>query len=165
MLKQYTGGGTPTGNPEEHFDQVASAVPSSTMAGGLAQALGSGGSGGFGEMASKLFANSGGGAQAGMLGTLMAAAGPAVMARFAQGHAGSPLAGMLQQGQTSVTPEQAASIDPSEVQALAQNVHAENPGIIGSISNIYAEHPTAIKALGAGALAIAMKHISENYAG
>lgn len=72
---------------------------------------------------------------------------------------------MLQQGQTSVTPEQAASVDPNEVQALAEHVHSENPGIIGTISNIYAEHPTAIKALGAGALAIAMKHISENHNG
>ena len=70
---------------------------------------------------------------------------------------------MLQQGQTSVTPEQAAAVDPNEVQALAANVHQENPGIIGTISQIYAEHPTAIKALGAGALAIAMKHISENH--
>ena len=100
-----------------------------------------------------------------MLGTLLATAGPAVLAHFSASHPGSPITGMLQQGQTSVTPEQAASVDPNEVQALAEHVHSENPGIIGTISNIYAEHPTAIKALGAGALAIAMKHISEHQNG
>ena len=163
MLKQYQGGSAPAGNPEEHFDQVAQNVPCSTVAGGLASALGSAGSGGFGEMASKLFANGSGGAQAGMLGTLLAAAGPSVIAKFTQGNPNSPLASMLQSGQTSVTPEQAASIDPSEVQALAAHVHSENPGIVGTISNIYAEHPAAIKALGAAALAMAMKHISENH--
>jgi hypothetical protein len=163
MLKQYSGGSAPAGNPEEHFDQVAQNVPCSSVAGGLAAALGSGGAGGFGEMASKLFASGSGGTQAGMLGTLLAAAGPSVLAQFTQSHPGSPLAGMLQQGQTSVTPEQAAAVDPNEVQTLAASVHQENPGIIGTISQIYAEHPTAIKALGAGALAIAMKHISENH--
>jgi hypothetical protein len=163
MLKQYSGGNAPAGNPEEHFDQVAQNVPCSTVAGGLASALGSAGSGGFGEMASKLFANGSGGAQAGMLGTLLASAGPSVLAQFSQSHPGSPLTGMLQQGLTSLTPQQAAAVDPNEVQALAANVHQENPGIIGKISEIYAEHPTAIKALGAGALAIAMKHISENH--
>ena len=75
MLKQYTGGSAPTGNPEEHFDQVAQNVPTSSVAGGLAAALGSGGAGGFGAMASKLFSNGNSGAQAGMLGTLLAAAG------------------------------------------------------------------------------------------
>lgn len=164
MLKQYQGGGAPAGNAEEHFDQVAQNVPSSTLAGGLAQALGSGGSGGFGQMASKLFANGNGGAQAGMLGSLLASAGPAVLAQFSQSHPGSPLTSMMQQGQTTVTPEQAANVNPSEVQALAEHVHSENPGIIGTISNIYAEHPTAVKALGAAALAMAMKHISENHA-
>ena len=163
MLKQYGGGSAPAGNPEEHFDQVAGNVPPSTLAGGLASALGSAGSGGFGEMASKLFANGSGGAQASMLSTLLATAGPAVIAKFAAGNAGSPLASMLQSGQTSVTPEQAASVDPSQVQALAEHVHAENPGIVGTISNIYAEHPAAVKALGAAALAMAMKHISENH--
>ena len=164
MLKQYSGGNAPAGNPEEHFDQVAQNVPSSTLAGGLASALGSGGSGGFGQMASKLFTNGSGGAQAGMLGTLLASAGPAVLAKFSEGHPGSPLTSMMQQGQTTVTPEQAANVDPNEVQALAEHVHSENPGIVGAISNIYAEHPTAIKALGAAALAMAMKHISENHA-
>ncbi len=155
LLKQATGG-------TSNVDEVTQNAPPSAIAGGLAQALGSGGSGGFGQMAAQLFSGGNSGAQAGMLGSLLATAGPAVLARFSASHPGSPITGMLQQGQTSVTPEQAASVDPSEVQALAEHVHSENPGIIGTISNIYAEHPTAIKALGAGALAIAMKHISEN---
>jgi hypothetical protein len=115
-------------------------------------------------MASQLFANGNGNAQAGMLGSLLASAGPEVLAKFSQGHPNSPLTSMMQQGQTSVTPEQAATVDPNEVQTLAEHVHQQNPGIVGEISQIYAEHPTAVKALGAAALAIAMKHISENHA-
>jgi hypothetical protein len=162
LLKQYQGG-TATGNPAEHFDQVAGSVPSTSLASGLAQALNSGGSSGFGQMAAQLFSGGNTGAQAGMLGTLLATAGPAVLAKFSESHPGSPITSMLQQGQTSVTPEQAAQVDPSEVQALAEHVHSENPGVVGMISNIYSEHPAAVKALGAAALAIAMKHISENH--
>jgi len=163
LLKQYEGGAAPAGNPAEHFDQVAQSLPTSSVAGGLAQALGSAGSGGFGQMASQLFANGNSGAQVGMLGSLLATAGPEVLAKFSQSYPNSPLTSMLQQGQTSVTPEQAANVDPGEVQALAEHVHSQNPGIVGEISNIYAEHPAAIKALGAAALAMAMKHISENH--
>lgn len=162
LLKQYEGNAQPAGNPEEHYEQVAQSVPGSSLAGGLAQALNSGGSGGFGQMASRLFSNGNSTAQAGMLGTLLAAAGPSVLASFSQGHPGSPLTSMLQQGQTSPTPEQAASVNPDEVQALAEHVHRQDPSIVGRISEIYAEHPTAVKALGAAALAITMKHISEN---
>lgn len=155
LLKQATGG-------TSNVDEATQNASSSTVAGGLEKALGSEGSGGFGQMAAQLFSGGNSGAQAGMLGSLLATAGPAVLAHFASSHPGSPITGMLQQGQTSVTPEQAASVDPSEVQSLAEHVHSENPGIVGTISNIYAQHPTAIKALGASALAIAMKHISEN---
>jgi len=43
LLKQYSAGNaTPGPAVEQHFDQVAQAVPSSTLAGGLAEAFRSG---------------------------------------------------------------------------------------------------------------------------
>jgi hypothetical protein len=41
LLKQYSGAANPAG-VEQHFDQVAQAVPSSTIASGLAEAFRSG---------------------------------------------------------------------------------------------------------------------------
>ena len=161
LLQQYCGSGQPQGDVNEHFDQVANAVPQSSVASGLAAALGSGGSGGFAQMAAQLF-NSGapGDHQANLLNTLMASVGPEVLQQFAGNNPGSMLGGLLGGGQTQVTPQQAAQVSPDEVQALAQHVHQNNPGVVGEISQIYSEHPTAIKALGAAAVTMAMKHIA-----
>jgi hypothetical protein len=60
LLKQYSAGGaTPANSPavEQHFDQVAQAVPSSTLAGGLAEAFRSAQTAPFPQMAAQLFAN------------------------------------------------------------------------------------------------------------
>jgi hypothetical protein len=165
LLQQYAGGGTPQGNVNDHFDQVASAVPASTLASGLAAALGSGESGGFAQMASQLFSSGASGDhQANLLNTLMSSVGPEVLQQFAGNNAGSALAGLLGGGQTQVTPDQAAQISPDEVQALAAHVHQNNPGIIGMVSEIYSSHPDAIKSLGEGALSMAMGHIASAHA-
>ena len=42
LLKQYSGGSGNVAGVEQHFDQVAQAVPSSTLASGLAEAFRSG---------------------------------------------------------------------------------------------------------------------------
>lgn len=162
LLKQYAGSGAPA-NVEQHFDQVSQAVPSSAMASGLAEAFRSGETPPFAQMASQLFANGNGQQQASMLTTLMSSVGPGVLAQFTGNNPNSPLASLLQSGQTSVTPEQAAQINPEEVQALAQHAEQHNPSIIDRVSEVYAQHPTLIKTLGAAALAIAVKKIAEQH--
>jgi hypothetical protein len=166
LLEQYAGGGAPPQDDiNQHFDQVAGAVPASSLASGLAAALGCGGTGGFAQMASQLFASGApGDHQAGLLNTLMASAGPEVLQEFAGNNPGSVLSGLLGGGQTQVTSDQAAQISPDEVQALAAHVHQNNPGIIGEVSALYSEHPTAIKALGAAALTMAVRHIAASHA-
>ncbi len=57
---------------EQHFDQVAQAVPPSTLASGLAEAFRSGQTAPFPQLASQLFANENGPQQAGGLNGLMA---------------------------------------------------------------------------------------------
>ena len=69
---------------------------------------------------------------------------------------------MLQSG--SVTPTQAASVNPGEVEALATHAQSQDPSIIDRVSAIYAEHPVLIKSLGAAALTIAMKKIADSHA-
>ncbi len=164
LLKQYSGGtSSAPANVAEHFDQVAQGVPSSSLAGGLAEAFRSGETPPFAQMAAQLFSNGNGQQQASMLTTLMSSVGPEVLARFTGNNPGSPLAGLLQSGQTEVTAEQAAQVDPAEVQARAQHVEQHNPSIIDRVSEVYAEHPTLIKTLGAAALTIAVTKIAEQH--
>jgi hypothetical protein len=161
LLKQYAGGAAPAGDVEDHFDQVAQNVPASSLATGLAAAFRSGDTAPFSQMASQLFANGNGQQQASMLNTLMATAGPGILASFLGGGSGGALSSLLKGGQTSVTPEQAAAIPPDEVQQLAAHVEKHQPSVIDRVSEVYAAHPTLIKTLGATALSIAVKKISE----
>jgi hypothetical protein len=165
LLKQYSAGGATAANSpavEQHFDQVAQAVPSSTLAGGLAEAFRSGQTAPFPQMAAQLFANGNSQQQAGVLNSLVAALGPAVISKFAGGAPNSPLASLLQSG--SVTPAQAASVSPADVEALTAHAQTQDPSIIDRVSAVYAQHPVLIKSLGAAALTIAMKKIADSHA-
>jgi hypothetical protein len=113
-------------------------------------------------MAAQLFANGNSQQQAGMLNGLMATLGPAMIAKFAGGAPNSPLASLLQSG--SVTPAQAASVSPADVEALTSHAQGQDPSIIDRVSAVYAQHPVLIKSLGAAALTIAMKKIADSHA-
>jgi hypothetical protein len=164
LLKQYSAGSATTGNEEQHFDQVAQAVPASTLAGGLAEAFRSGQTAPFPEMAAKLFAGGNSEQQAGMLNAVLAAVGPAAISKFVGNAPNSSLGALLQSGQGSVTPEQAANVSPADVEALTNHAQNQDPSIIDRVSAIYAQHPTLIKTLGVTAMAIAMKKIAEQHA-
>ncbi|HEV2275788.1 MAG TPA: hypothetical protein VGR96_16575 [Acidobacteriaceae bacterium] len=164
LLQQYTGNTSDTASIEQHFDQIAANLPCSSIASGLAQALRSGQAGSFSQAASQLFANGDGNQQANMLSGLLASVGPSVIAQFTGNNPNSPLAALLQSGATSVTPEQAANVPAGDVAALAQHAHNADPSIIDRMSEIYAQHPTLIKTLGAAAMTIAVKHIASQHA-
>lgn len=166
LLKQYSGNSANPANPadlEQHFDQVAQSVPSSSLAGGLADALRSGAGGSFSQAATQLFSSANGEQRAGMLSGLLGSVGPEVIAKFTQNNPNSPLASLLSAGQRAVTPEQAASVPASDVAALAQHAHEADPSIVDRMSAIYAQHPTLVKALGAAVMTIAVKKIAEKH--
>lgn len=163
ILKQYTGGNTGGANVEQHFDQVAQSVPTSTMSSGLADALRSGQTGSFSQLASQLFSNGNSQQKAGMLSGLLSSVGPEVIAKFTQSNPNSPLTSLLNAGKTAPTQEQAASVPASDVAALAQHAHEADPSIIDRMSAIYAQHPTLVKTLGAAVMAIAVKKIAEKH--
>jgi hypothetical protein len=163
LLQQYASGAAPAGNVEDHFDQVAQSVPCSSLASGLAAAFRSSDTPPFAQMASQLFANGNGGQQASMLTTLLSSAGPGLLQSFQAANPGSSLSSLIQGGSTTVSPDQASSIPAQEVQALADHVHKSDPSIIDRVSEVYAEHPTLIKSLGAMALGIAMQRISQSH--
>lgn len=163
LLKSFTGSGATPGATEQHFEQLASAVPASSIASGLAEAFRSDQTAPFAQMASQLFANGNGAQQASLLSTLASSVGPELVSKFAASNPGSPLVGLLQSGLSSITPAQAAAIKPEDVQALAEQAQKHDPSILDRVSQVYSEHPALVKTLGAVAVGIIARKIAEQH--
>ncbi len=137
-------------------------APQEHVAGGLAEAFRSDGTPPFGQMLATLFRNSNGQQRAGILNQLLGSVGPGLLASIGPGGGGlGSLAGLLGGGgQPNVTPEQANQVPPETVQQLAEHAEKQNPSIVDEASRFYAQHPAVVQALGAGALALVMSHLS-----
>jgi len=157
LVKQFSGA---TG---EQLTQLAGTVPESSVASSLAEVFRSPQTAPFAQLASQLFSNSNGQQQASVLNSLVAAVGPEVLAKVT-GSASSPLASLLAGNQSPITPEQAAAIKPEDIQTLAEHAEQSDPSIIDKLSSLYAAHPQLIQGLGAAAVVIALKHITEKHA-
>ena len=154
VLEQYANSSNAnTANAEQDFDQVSQTASQSHVAGGLAEAFRSDQTPPFAHMLATLFSNSDGQQRAGILNRLLSSAGPA---------SGSGLLNNLFGGASQVTPDQAQQVPPDAVRQLAEKVQQNNPSIIDEASNFYAQHPTLVKTLGAGSLALIMSHMSRN---
>lgn len=158
ILGQYVNASAEAPPPgvEQHYEQVAGNAPPPQLAGGLAEAFRSQATPPFGEMLRTLFSNSNGEQRAGILNQLLGAVGPGL---FTSG-ALSGLAGLLHGGQPAVTPEEAGRVPPEAVQQLAEHAQKQNPSIVDQVSEFYSRHPTLVKALGAGSLALILSHLS-----
>lgn len=159
ILQQYAGA-DPAASSDEvhaHYDRVARAVPSDVLAQGLSAAFNSDRTPAFGQMVANLFQQSNPEQKSGMLNQLLASAGPALLGSLS---AGKGLSGLLNRS-GEVTPEMASQVSPDAVQAIASATHTQNPSIVGTVSDFYAQHPALVKTLGAAALTIAMQNISK----
>jgi hypothetical protein len=143
MLEQYAGGQS-AGNAEQDFDQAARHAPPAALAPGLAEAFRSDQTPPFAQMVSQLFSQSDGGQRAGLLNTLLGAAGPGVLSQVLGGVGG---------GQGQITPHQANQIPPHLIEQAAAQAEQQNPSIVDRVSGFYAQHPGVVKALGGAALA------------
>lgn len=158
MLRQFGGGQDPSPeHAESQFDQIAAALPSGALASGLAGAFRSSDTPAFGELASRLFANSNGQQKAGLLNTLIAAAGPMLMS----GAAGGLLSKLTGGGSRPVTAHEAEQVSPEVVNEIAAHAEHHDPNIIDRVSSFYSEHPTLVKTLGGAVLAVAMAKLAE----
>ena len=156
VLKQYQAGQTPAAaTVNQHFDQVAQAAPQSTLAAAIAHALSSNQTPPLGQMVSSLFNQATPDQKAGMVNHLLAAIGPAAAAAITSSGA---LAGLA--GATTATPAQAQALTPAAVQQLAEKAQSADGSVVDKLATFYAQHPTLVKSLGAGALALMMSHIS-----
>lgn len=143
---------------DQHFDQVANAVPGNVLAGGLAAAFRSDQTPSIGSMVGQLFGNSNGGQQAGMLNQILATLGPAAAASLA----GGVLSRAMTPGSNQITPAQASQLTPQQVQDVVEHAHQNDPGIADQLGSFYAQHSGLIKTLGGAALAIAMVKMKDH---
>ena len=156
-LKQAIQGGTAA--PD--FNQVAQNAPSDVLAKGLAGAFASDQTPAIGNMVGKLFSQSNGAQQAGVLNQLIAALGPGV----AGGLAGGVLGNVLSPGQTQITPEQAAQLTPQQVQDVVNHADQVHPGVADVLGQFYAQHRGLINTLGGIAATVAMMKMKDHLAG
>lgn len=168
-MQQYGGAQGVQPAPEVHddFDRFAQVAPQSAITDGLAAAFRSEQTPPFGQMVGQLFSQSGGQQQAGLLNTLISAAGPTIVSQILSrgGGGASGLAGFLAGGQSQVTPEQAREIPPEAVQEIAAHAAKQDPSVVDQISAYYAQHPTLVKTLGAAALTIALSKVAQRQYG
>ncbi|NCT66070.1 MAG: hypothetical protein GXC76_00345 [Rhodanobacteraceae bacterium] len=161
LLNRYlgSGAGADTGQLADDFHQVAQNVPTDVLGKGLAAAFGSDQTPEVGQMVSQMFGASSPEQRAAMLNQLGGALGPAgatiLGSLFGPGAATTGAA-------PTITPEQAARVDPQQIQAVVTQAQQHNPGIVDSLSGFYAQHPGLVKTLGSAALAIMLGKISEH---
>ena len=179
LLQQYLGqAAAPGQQTQTHFDQAAQSAPTDILSAGLAAMFRSDQTPAFGQMAGQMFGQANPNQQAGMLNSLIASMGPAVLASLlnkggAGGGGGGALGGLgdlLGQltgaGATpTLTPAQASQLSPEQVQVIAEHAEKADPSVIDQLSNFYAEHPTLVKTVGSAALTIALAKMAERARG
>ena len=160
LVKRATSGEASTGEVHSAYDQVAQAVPQDTLSDGISHAFKSDQTPPFEQMVGGLFGQSNPDQKAGLLNQLLAALGPGAVDQVLGGTGGGlgPLAGIAPG--TSVTPQQAEQIPPQAVEVLARQAARKDPSIVDKAAGFYAQHPTLVKAIGAGALALLLSRIS-----
>ena len=156
LLKDATAGKVPETELHHAYDQVVDTVPASTLATGLTHAFNADETPPFEQMLATLFNGSTPAQKAGILNRIVASLGPAAVAQIL---GSSNVAGALTGG--AVTPQQAQQIPPATIQILAQNAAKKDPTIVDAAAGFYAEHPTIVKAIGAGALAFLLSKMSK----
>jgi hypothetical protein len=159
LLQKVNSGQAGEGEVHTAFDQVAKGVPSTSLADGLAHAFKSDQTPPFEQMVGGLFGQSSGEQKAGILNQVLATLGSGGVTQALAGAGGlAGVAGML--GGGSVTPQQAEQVPPEAVQVLAKQAAQKDPSIVDQAASFYAQHPTLVKSIGAGALALLMSKLS-----
>lgn len=162
MLQQYIHT-QPTQAPasvEQDYDHVARSAPQGTVAGAIAEALRSNHTPAFGQSVAELFGRADSSQRAGVLNALIAAAGPGIL-QSVLGNA-SGLGGLLARNNHQITPEMAQQVSPDVVAQVAQEAERKDPSIVDKVSQVYAEHPHLVKALGTAAMMVALTKIAKD---
>ena len=154
ILSRYTNPSVAPTVSSTDFDHVAQSVPPEVLGKGISAALTSDQTPPMGSLVGQLFGASSPTQRAGLLNQLMSSLGTG----------GSGILGSLLGHASSqpITPEQASTIDPNQVQQAVTQAQQTNPTLGDTLGNFYAQHPTLVKTLGGAALAIALGRISQH---
>jgi hypothetical protein len=159
LVDQFSKGSASDADVHATYDKVATSVPQGSLADGLGHAFKSDQTPPFEQMVSGLFGQSNPDQKAGALNQLIAALGPSGAAQIL-GSLGLGGLAAAATGQT-VTPQQAQQVSPEAVQTIARQAAKTDPSIMDKAAGFYAQHPTLVKSIGAGALALLMSKISQ----
>jgi hypothetical protein len=165
LLQQYAGSNP--ANPsqaENDFDQVAQNAPQSHLAEGVSEALRSDQTPPFPQMVGQMFNQGDSGQRTGMLNQLLGGIGPGMLSSIAGGALGNLFGGHgnANAGVPQLTPQQASSMTPEQVQEIASQAEQHNPGIVDRMGEFYAEHPQLVKGLGGAALALVLGRMAQS---
>lgn len=160
LLQQYEGASasSPPPSATEDFTKVADRAPSAALSDGLSAAFRSQSTPSFGEMIAQLFSQSDAAQRSGILSHLIAAAGPAASS-LGLPPSLNPLGG----APATAAPGQSQQLSSQAIQRLAEEAQRRDPSIVDKASEFYAQHPTLVKTLGVGALAVIMSHLSQHH--
>jgi hypothetical protein len=158
IVSRYAGGAggaaSAPADPHEDYKTIAQSASPQEMADALSNAFRSDQTPNFPDMVSGLFRESNPEQRAGLLSHLLSAIGPAAVASI------PGLSGLAGNSVSGVTARQASRVTEDQVQQAAAQAQRENPSIIDRVSGFYAQHPDAVKGLGAAALTIAIQSIA-----
>jgi hypothetical protein len=162
LLQKYLGAGAtpPATDAPDHFHQVAQSAPPDVVSHGLAEAFRSDQTPPFGQMVGQLFAQGSPDQKVGMLKQLLGSLSPAALTALAGGGALGGLAAGSSVTPAAISPQQASQLTPVQVEQIAAHAEQQNPSVIDTMSNFYAQHSTLVKTLGGAALTIALGKIA-----
>jgi hypothetical protein len=158
LLNQYSAGNATSDDVHSAYDRVAHAVPQSTLADGISHTFRSDQTPAFEQMVGNLYGQSNPDQKAGLLNQILAALGPNAAQILGGSGALAGIGGLLSGG--TVTPQQAQQVPAQQVEVLAQQAAKKDPTIMDQAASFYAQHPTLVKAIGAGALALLLSKMS-----
>jgi len=158
LVNQYAAGNASSADVHSTYDKVAPAVPQSTLADGILHAFKSDQTPPFEQMVGTLFGQSNPDQKAGLLNQILGALGPNAAQALGTSGALAGIGGLL--SGATVTPQQAQQVPQQTVEVLAQQAAKKNPSIMDQAAGFYAQHPTLVKAIGAGALALLLSKMS-----
>ena len=162
ILQQYLGANANIHSNravDDDFDQVAQNAPRTAMAQGMTEVLRSDATPPFPQMVGQMFDKSDATQRAGMINQLLAGLGPGVLSSIAGGVLGNLFRG--NEAPAAITPEQAATMTPQQVEQIAQAAEQQNPSIVDRMGDFYAEHPQLVKAIGGAALALLLGRVAQ----
>lgn len=161
LANQFKTGQATDDEVHSTYDRVAHELPQGELSNGISHVFNSPETPPFEQMLSNLFNNSNATQKAGLLNQILRALGPNAGQLLAQAGLGGLAANAASGGESvQVTPQEAQQVSPQDVQVLAQKAATKNPSIVDQAASFYAQHPTLVKSIGAGALALLMSRMS-----